>query len=166
MSVQSSNRYHPHFRVLEVGARAASLAAALLSPAELATNEKVYWPPGEDSRRGQPEVMHPSLMPSAALHLAGDMLAIRRWLWRTRKCVPRVVAASACGHDVLSRVPSALALRNQVLRSAAKPLPSRAVARDFRQFVGGRQPHPNVAVVAAPTLLFKGTKTMNLDSSS
>ena len=119
-----------------------------------------------DSRRSQAEVIHPSLMPGAALHLAGDMLAIRRWLWWTRKCVPRVVAASACGHDVLSRVPSALALRNQVLRSAAKPLPSRAVARGFRQFVGGRQPHSNVAVVAAPTLLFEGTTTMNLDSIS
>lgn len=120
----------------------------------------------KDSRRSQAEVIHPSLMPGAALHLAGDMLAIRQRFRRPPKLVPRLITVRTSSHDVLSRVATTLALRDQVLRSAAKLLQSRAAAGVTRYFVGRGQPHTNAAVVAAPTLLFKGTTTMNVNSVS
>lgn len=45
--------------------------------------------------------MNPSLMPSTALHLASDMVAILRRLWWTRKRVPRMVTARTSGNDDL-----------------------------------------------------------------
>lgn len=82
-------------------------------------------------RRSQPKAIDPLLMPSTALNLAADKLAIRRRPWCVRESVPHVVASSASGHNILSRVPTALALRDQVLRSTPKLFPSRAAAGRF-----------------------------------
>ena len=119
-----------------------------------------------ESRCRQPEVIHPSLMPSVARHSTADVLAIRQRFRRPPKLVPRLITVRTSSHDVLSRVATTLALRDQVLRSAAKLLQSRAAAGVTRYFVGRGQPHTNAAVVAAPTLLFKGTTTMNVNSVS
>ena len=105
-------------------------------------------------------------MPSVARHSTADVLAIRQRFRRPPKLVPRLITVRTSSHDVLSRMATTLALRDQVLRSAAKLLQSRAAAGVTRYFVGRGQPHTNAAVVAAPTLLFKGTTTMNVNSVS